>query len=1104
MSQASECSNIQAQVVVAETVTVGSKGEFMLRGKVRGGVLGRGDYIFLVDQENLGRRGIGAACSIHTLLGEESEFITIRIINPGATEVKLYRGTKLGEVECLSSPTSDHRICTIDNDNEGCSSKVIEEVLRRHQTILNKEELHSLSLILKDYCNVFSVCSTDLGCAQEYKHEIDTGHCPAVAQGPRRLDMHIEEEVERLVEDLVRKDIIEPCHSPWNSPIVVIRKKCGAIRMCVDFRRLNAISRRPIYPIPDSKQLFDSLGGANYFSTLDLSMGYYQIPLKNGDIEKTAFTTRTGQYQFKRMPFGLSGAPATFQRVMSDILREFNWKACVIYLDDILVFGRTLQEHNERLVLILKRFSQAGLKLAPLKCHFMRKEVKYLGHLMNKDGVQTDPEKIETITSWPKPSNHKELHTFIGLCGYYRRFIHDYASVIKPLEILLQKSAGTKGIFEWTGMQEISFINLKRKLTEAPILAYPNKEDLFILDTDASENSIGAVLSQVQNGEEKVISYASNQLSKAERSYCTTRRELLAVYKYVKQFRHYLIGKQFKIRTDHRALVWMLGWDNPNTSQYASWKAELDEYDFQVEHRPGKTHINADSLSRRPCGQCELKHENPRRKRNVKTFEEHQDGKECLDIDHKMEDSVENVMQAMRDNKWQHERLPTQLQSSEANALWKLRRNLRIRGDKLFLLSTVNKYLEIPTTIERQKLIGSLHKDTGHGGVEKCMKLIKDLYYWPKMEIDVRLEVAKCLGCAIHKRSYERMTSCGSLASQYPFHMISIDITELSYISKDGYRYILGIVDNFSRYPMLVPVKETSATTIARALVTNWFSIFGVPEVILSDNGTSFKNRLVQALCDILDIKKAFSTPYYPQGDGMVERLFGTVKPIIKIISEEKGIDWPETIPLIEMAMRTSHHSSTGFTPSEAIFGKIVNNVFLSRTGRVPIKAYENCGKYLEDVLVQTKVIEKSIKAKQSNVPQHNPDFKVGELVLVKAVDRNAPARYEGPYKVMRNLGSFAHLLLDEERGITIKRNRKFLKRFMGDTLPMTADRHTSLITNNASHQRQSLQPIPGNSSAEPRQRQSDCQGQAKQQLRRHGQGKRYPERQRKEVCRYQ
>ena len=315
--------------------------------------------------------------------------------------------------------------------------------------------------------------------------------------------------------------------------------------------------------------------------------------------EKSAFCTTTGLYQFKVMPFGLTNAPATFQRLMERVLTSLQWQICLIYIDDVIIFSKTLEEHITRLTEILGRLKAAGLKLKPKKCYLFQHKVTYLGHVVGHDGVETDPSKVEKVKDWPTPTTVTEVKGFLGICSYYRRFIKDFSAIARPMVKLTEKDVP----FVWTEEQQKAFDTLKDKLTSSPILGYPESEGYFILDTDACDVGIGAVLSQVQNGVERVISFASRTLNKAERRYCVTRRELLAVVYFVQYFKHFMLGRKFTVRTDHSSLRWIRNFKNPE-GQTARWIEILETYDFDIIHRPGIRHSNADAMSRLPCKQC--------------------------------------------------------------------------------------------------------------------------------------------------------------------------------------------------------------------------------------------------------------------------------------------------------------------------------------------------------------------------------------------------------------------------------------------------------------------------------------------------------------------
>ncbi|KAM0724690.1 Retrovirus-related Pol polyprotein from transposon 17.6 [Formica fusca] len=401
-------------------------------------------------------------------------------------------------------------------------------------------------------------------------------------------------EVDKVIEEMKSQGVIEESQSPWVSPVVLVRKKDGTIRFCVDFRKLNMVTIKDSYPLPRIDEILDQLAGNSWFSTLDLKSGYWQLKLRPEDKEKTAFSFGRGLWQFTVMPFGLCNAPATFERLMERVLRNLLSKICLVYLDDIIIYGKSFTEMMENLEKVLLRLREANLKINPTKCILFSRKVKYLGHVISAEGVATDPEKIVAVREWPTPHTKKQLRSFLGFCSYYRKFVKDFSSLAKPLYALTENRMK----FEWGKECQNAFEQLKFILSSSPILSFPKGEDEFILDTDASNIGIGAVLSQKQEGEEKVIAYFSRVLSKAERNYCVTRRELLAIVNSVKSFRHYLLGRRFVIRTDHVSLRWLMSFRDLE-GQLARWLERLQQYDFEIIHRKGLSHKNTDGLSRR-------------------------------------------------------------------------------------------------------------------------------------------------------------------------------------------------------------------------------------------------------------------------------------------------------------------------------------------------------------------------------------------------------------------------------------------------------------------------------------------------------------------------
>ena len=475
----------------------------------------------------------------------------------------------------------------------------LHDLFQRTTTNLDDVDSPKIVSLLSHYSDVFSQGDHDIGRTNRVKHSIHTT-CPApIRQKPRRPPMGQRDEIDKQINDMLARGIIQPSSSPWASPIVLVDKKDGTKRFCVDYRLLNQNTVKDSFPLPRIDESIDSLDGAKYFCTLDLASGYWQVPLDDNAKLKSAFIVPGGLFQFEVMPFGLCNAPSTFERLMEQVLSGLQWKILVVYLDDVIVYGPTVNEVLARLELVLQRLRGAQLKLKPKKCHLFKREVLYLGHVVSEHGVATDPTKIETVKNWPQPKTQTDVRSFLGLASYYRKYIKGFSTIAKPLTGLTEKNQA----FIWSPECEHALQTLKEKLITAPILAYPKPGQPFILDTDASNFGIGAVLSQEHDGHERVTAYASRTLNKAERNYCVTRRELLAIVTFLKKFRHYLYGHEVLVRTDHGALRWLMNFKDPE-GQLARWLEIISRFRLTLQHRAGRIHMNADGLSRRPCTQC--------------------------------------------------------------------------------------------------------------------------------------------------------------------------------------------------------------------------------------------------------------------------------------------------------------------------------------------------------------------------------------------------------------------------------------------------------------------------------------------------------------------
>ena len=1032
-----------------DDVKLAKAGEYIVRGQVEcdSGVVGLLEAIPISENEEF---VVGSGL----VEVDQKKVIPVRIWTL-CDGMKLKKGMELGKLSlyryCVKP--SNHKMCRVisESDMKERWDKLKPQFERQLQGIADEERSMVVPL-LKEFADIFSVDKNDIGLTDLVTHQIDIGTENPIACAYRRVPIPLEDKVEDMIQDLVRKGIIRPSESAWNAPLVVVPKKNGDIRLTVDYRKLNAITKRPVFPIPDARQLLDTLHGSCYFSTLDLSSGYYNVPMRDVDIEKTAFSTRKNHWEFVRMPMGLSTSPCTFQRLMHTVFDKENWHSCLIYLDDILVFARTIEEQLRRLRTIFERIRSSGLKLSPEKCEFLKREVSYLGYRITEYGTRTDEKKIEKITNWKKPTSAEELRSWLGLCGYYRHFIKNYSELALPLEKLCKsmwnKKSKKKTEICWTNECHDSFERLKIALTSAPVLAYPTKDGQFVLDTDASHDAMGSVLSQIQNGEEKVIAYGSKKFTQSQRQYCITRKELLAVHHFVHHFKQYLLGRPFIVRTDHRALTWMMNWKTPNTSQYCRWRQELEIFDMDVRYRKGEEHLNADALSRWPhCEQCEVNHKDPKRKTNVKNLENEQDKVErvfCRNIvslksnlDQSKDPNIKIVMDLLKAGRID-EKDPNEISSygAEAVILWKRRKELRLRGGQLFILLNDSQYRLIVPKESRTSLIKTAHETFAHIGVKKTLNLMKESYYWLNMDTEVKVVIGMCKSCAERKISPLKKHETGTLQSSYPFQRISIDITGPLISGRNGERYILGIIDNFSRFVSLIPLKQATGVDVAKALYKRWITVFGSPESIHSDRGTEFENEVIRDLCTLFNIRKSKSSPYYPKGNSMIERTFKTVKDMLYASMRSCGRNWTEVIPAVEMALRSCQHNETKFSPYEVVFGRKMTTPLSIQMDNYKNTRKVNVSKYVSDIRQSMDQINQSIRQKinggRSMPGKQMATFKEGETVMAKILPRIkglGQPRYDGPYTIQKIKGKWCYELRHQRTGKVIERNYYHLKK---------------------------------------------------------------------------
>ena len=600
-------------VALAEDVELEANSRIIAPGKiidVHGrNVVRTGDRLIEPRREFVAKRNVAVA---RALVNGDTGKVPVQMMNITGQAIRLKKGTRVGvleetdeyvamlghgeEVEPTSGRTSPVRGRSRKRKfrQRPPSQEKFAAMFEWDESTISGDDRRRIEDLLWEFHDTFANGPDDVGRTDVVTHSIDTGSATPVKQAARRIPHAMRSIVDAQIEQMVENGIVQPSSSPWASPIVIVRKKDGTYRFCVDYRRLNAVTVKDSFPLPRIDETFDALSGAIYFSTLDLASAYWQVGVAVADVPKTAFVTSRGLFEFTAMPFGLTNAPATFQRLMERVLRGLTFEHCLVYLDDILVFSRSIDDHVAGLRKVLERLREAGLKAKPSKCQFGRKTMDYLGHVVSTEGIAPQENKVKAVREFPVPKNPTVVRSFVNLAGYYRRFIPKFSSIAKPLFDLLRKGDE----FTWTDECRAAMDSLKAKLTEAPILTFPRFQERFYVATDASNTGLGAVLFHKIDRKESVVSYASRTLSEAEQKYSVVEKEALGLVWAVNHFRVYLLGRPFTLITDHCPLKWLKSFKDP-TGRIARWLMILSEYQWDIEHRKGREHGNADGLSRR-------------------------------------------------------------------------------------------------------------------------------------------------------------------------------------------------------------------------------------------------------------------------------------------------------------------------------------------------------------------------------------------------------------------------------------------------------------------------------------------------------------------------
>ena len=781
--------------------------------------------------------------------------------------------------------------------------------------------------LVRDNSEIFAEKDAELGNTKLIKMNIETGDHDPINLKAYRPAFHKRQIIEEQIEDMLKAGVIEQSRSPWAFPVVIVRKKDGSQRFCVDYRRLNDITQKYQWNLPHIDDILARLGNSKYFTSLDLKSGYWQIPMDEKDKEKTAFISHKGQFQFNKMPFGLCNAPSYFCELMEKVVGDLSFT--IAYLDDLIIYSETEQEHIEHIREVFVRLREADLKLKRKKCEFFKKELKYLGHIIDKRGVRPDDDKLESIRSLERPTNVTEVRSFIGMCSFYRKFIQNFSKIAEPLTKLTRKHSS----FEWNLECQHAFDELKSKLGSAEILAFPDLTKDYILYTDASDSCIGAVLAQNFDEGERPIQYLSHQLSNTQKRWPIIQKEAFAIVYAIQKFEHFLHGSKFVIKCDHKPLKYIFSSEMKNP-KVQRWAMIISEHNCEIQYLEGKLNTKADFFSRVP-----------RMPQNddetVEKAEVAVGNAAAINTD--AINPKEIRIQAEYYEKLRHQETPLvpetnfpdikqeQMKDPElSRIIAELSGETPGKRDPYLLIDQVLYYtpddeavhkLVIPESL-RGVVLRECHDNNCHMGMDKTYDKVRRFYHWRGIFRDVTKYVKSCVLCSANGMKKDLRPLQAMDTAKFPLEKICIDTCGPYPESHDGNKYLITVMDMFSGWPELYPVPDRSANTVANVLLNDFIPSHSCPLEILSDNGTEFCNQIVDSICERMKILRVKTSVYHPRSNGRIERLHRVWNMMASKHVDNDPRSWDKLVPSVLFAIRTSVNESSKYSPFYLLYNR--------------------------------------------------------------------------------------------------------------------------------------------------------------------------------------
>lgn len=862
--------------------------------------------------------------------------------------------------------------------------------------------------LLTEYKDVFKdKLPSELPPLRNVEHVIETGDASPIRRPPFKMSPLELDELQRQLKELLDKGFIQPSSSPWGAPVLFVRKKGGALRMCIDYRAINSLcTKRLNTPLPRIDECLERLSGAKYFSQLDLTSGYHQIRIREEDVPKTAFVTRYGSFEWKVLPFGLSNSPSVFQKMMNTVLSGFVDKFVQLYLDDVLLYSRTAEEHLQHIRLVLERFRQHKLYVNPSKSSFNQKEVEFLGMRVSSEGILPSKSKVKAIQEWPRPTNVQEVRQFVGLASHYRRFLKNFSSVAAPLTELTKGTGPKRRSIVWSSACQQAFESLKFMMTHAPVLQAPDMSKPYIIETDSSDFGCGGVLLQKDDhGVLHPLAFESKKFSSAERNYPAQERELLGVLHALRTWRCFIDGADYVVYTDHNPLQYLRSQVKP-TPRLVRWLSEIETYDPKILYKPGKDNHVPDLLSRRDGPGCTASSRDmePGFLYNVSSPKTHEAALRIHQTD------------------WPLLYLspPDLVPEAAKDKLNRNRDKFVVRDGKVFRKTSVNGVdveVRFCAFANRATLVSQFHEGFGHAGQGTVYDLVKKRWWWPGISTDIPEWLSRCKECQLAAGSNKSKHRAPMVPLNIPpaFGRWHLDFVGELPLTRNGNKWLLTAVDYSTNWPIARAVPEATAEAVADFIYEEIVMRFGCPEEIVTDRGANFMSTVVKLYLERIHTNHKLTSAFHPRTNGKCERLNGILKTMLRKYVHGAIHIWDKFVDTALFAARVRHHRSTGYSPFYLVYGREpklpgdYTRPYLDKaTSNDPRTIAEHTARELEALGQARAAAEARMRAVQEQDKERwdahveKLEFEVGDHVLLRNEQKyGLEYNWSGPYLIV-------------------------------------------------------------------------------------------------------